>query len=180
MRIFVGEKENFIEPKKLKKLPMLVPIETDCHFCDIPLGAPICVTQKASLLTMNSLRKKLEIYNKSRSKCGASYRYQEYCNGIHNFNDKFLISIEVCTFLRNCLLLHIPIGSIVKVMEAKIGISLNSHTVLNAYLHFDVLSEHSYDYSCVLCGFHPQVLIMDLNRKIAFRCAAEKLQISKN
>ena len=51
---------NF-EPKKLKKLPIFVPIETDCHFCDIPLGAPVCVTQKASLLTMNSLRKNLGI-----------------------------------------------------------------------------------------------------------------------
>ena len=45
---------------------------------------------------------------------------------------------------------------------------------------FRCLSEHSYDYSCVLCGFHPQILIMDLNRKIAFRCAAEKFQISEN
>ena len=54
---------NF-EPKKLKKLPMFVPIETDCQFCDIPLGALICVIQKVSLLTMNRLRKNLEIYNK--------------------------------------------------------------------------------------------------------------------
>ena len=137
---------NF-EPKKLKKLPMFVPIETECHFCDISLGAPICVTQKASLLTMNNLRKNLEIYNKSCSECGASYRHQKYCNGIHNFNGEFLISTEVCTFLRNCLLQHIPIGSIAKVMEAKIGTSLNSHTILNAYLHFDALNEHSYDYS---------------------------------
>ena len=31
----------------------------------------------------------------------------------------------------------------------------------------------------MLSGFYLQILIMNLNRKIAFRCAAEKLQISK-
>ena len=65
-------------------------------------------------------------------------------------------------------------------LEAKIGTSLNSHTIFNAYLHFDALSNHRYDYACVICGYHPKIIMMDLNRKIAFRCPAENLQVPED
>ena len=32
------------------------------------------------------------------------------------------------------------------------------------------LSAHSYDFNCFVCGFHPPVLIADLNRKVVFKC----------
>ena len=132
------------------------------------------------MLEINCLRQNLETFCKTCSKCGVSYRYQEYDEGIHNFNHTFLISIEVCNFFRNCLLQHIPIGSIVKVLEAKIGTSLNSHTIFNAYLHFDALSNHRYDYACVICDYHPKIIMMDLNRKITFRCPAKNLQVPED
>ena len=171
---------NFVPNFKKHKLPKFVPKESECYFCGNVLPAPERISQHACLLEMNCLRQNLETFCKTCSKCSVSYRYQEYDEGIHNFNDTFLISIEVCNFFRNCLLQHIPIGSIVKVLEAKIGTSLNSHTIFNAYLHFDALSNHRYDYACVICGYHPKIIMMDLNRKIAFRCPAENLQVPED
>ena len=55
-----------------------------------------------------------------------------------------------------------------KVLEGRLKRHLNPQMVVNAYLHFDALSDHSYDYSCLLCGYHPTTLIMDLNKKVSF------------
>ncbi len=41
-------------------------------------------------------------------------------------------------------------------------------TVLHAYLHFEALTDHEYNFSCVTCGDHPPVVIMDLHRKGVF------------
>ena len=37
-------------------------------------------------------------------------------------------------------------------------------------MHFVALTDHNYDFKCVICGFHPPVLIADLNRKVVFKC----------
>ena len=40
--------------------------------------------------------------------------------------------------------------------------------VRNAYLHFEALSDHSYNYFCVLCGHHPAFLVTDADKKGVF------------
>ena len=109
-----------------------------------------------------------QIYYKSCPNCHISYRHQEYSDAVNNFCDTLLISIVVCNFLRGCLLQHIPIGSMVKVLESKIGVCLKALTIPNEYLHFDALSKHSYEYSSVLCEYHPKIIIMNLNKKTTF------------
>jgi len=32
---------------------------------------------------------------------------------------------------------------------------MEAQTIVSAYLHFEFLSQHDYDYYCVLCGYHP-------------------------
>lgn len=71
------------------------------------------------------------------------YRYQENDRNIHNFNDTFLIGFNVCHFLQQCLQEHFPIGSIVNMLESQLGNWLHSQSVIDAYLHFDSLSQHS-------------------------------------
>ena len=41
-------------------------------------------------------------------------------------------------------------------------------SVMHGYLHFEAMSSHSYDFSCVCCGDHPPIVIMDLHKKGAF------------
>ena len=62
------------------------------------------------------------------------YRYQEVDRDIHNFNGTLLIGLDVCQFLRECLQQHIPIGSIVKVLELRLNRRLNSETAIDKCL----------------------------------------------
>ena len=154
-----------------------IPKEENCYLCEVPLGKPIKITSRASILTMTSLSQDVTTYFKRCPQCNVCYRYQEHDIGIHNFNDIFLIGIDVCDFLRDSLQQHLPIGSIVKVMENRVGRQLDSQLVINAFLHFDSLSDHGYNYHCSLCGFHPVTLIFDLNKKVTFGCSASDLQL---
>jgi len=40
--------------------------------------------------------------------------------------------------------------------------------VLQAYLHFEAMTELDYHYNCVTCGHYPSVVVMDLHKKGAF------------
>ena len=64
-----------------------------------------------------------------------------------------------------------------KVLEGRLKRRLNPQTVVNAYLHFDALSDHSYHYNCLLCGYHPTTLIMDLNKKVSFACNMSDMEL---
>lgn len=73
---------------------------------------------------------------------------------MHNFNYSFIISIDLCLFICKCLQQHLPIGSLVNVLESQLQTTLNSQIVLNAYLYFDSLSMHSYDFHCPVSDLH--------------------------
>ena len=105
------------------------------------------------------------------------YRYQESTDGVHNYNDNFLLGIDLCISLRNSLQQHVAIGSIVKILKQQLHTRLSAQTIINAYLHFKTLSDHRYNFNCCICGYHPKALIMDLNKKINFRCSMSDLQL---
>jgi hypothetical protein len=128
-------------------------------------------------VSINKVVTDVQTFFKRCTNCGVCYRYQEHDSGVHNFNDILLISIDLCHFLRDCLHEHMPIGSVVKVLERKLNRQLNSQAIINAYLHYESMCEHPYDYSCNLCGYHPTTLIMDLNKKVAFDCPLSDLEL---
>ena len=92
---------------------------------------------------MNDVIEGIETFYKRCENCRMCYRYQENDRSIHNFNDTFLIGFDVYRFLRQCLQEHLPIGSIVNVLESQLGKRLHSQSVIDAYLHFDSLSQHT-------------------------------------
>ena len=47
--------------------------------------------------------------------------------------------------------------------------------VLCSYLTFDVLSSGEAEYFCNIFGHHPWALVMDLNKKICFRCLVNEI-----
>lgn len=141
-----------------------VPVEKTCPVCQSHLSAPIKISDKAVAVTMNNIVDGVKTYYKECLRCGMCYRYQEVDRDIHNFNDTLLIGLDVCQFLRECLQQHIPIGSIVKVLELKLNRRLDSETVINAYLHFDALSNHSYRYNSPLNACQSLVI-----RKVTLR-----------
>ena len=58
-------------------------------------------------------------------------------------------------------------------LEATYNVKVPHQSILNAYLHFEAMTAHQYSYSCLRCGIYPPVLIMDLNKKTAFRLAGK-------
>ncbi len=54
---------------------------------------------------------------------------------------------------------------------------MNVQAIINAYLHYESMCDHSYDFSCNLCGYHPTTLVMDLNKKVAFDCPFSELEL---
>ena len=158
-------------------LETYVPIEEQCFYCGTMLNQAEIACAKATLLTMEKVVKNLKTYYKTCSKCYVCYRYHDHRNGIHNFSDNFLIGMDVATFIREFLHQSIPIGSVVKALSERLDDKLKAQTIVNAYLYFECLSQHDYDYYCVLCGYHPTILIMDLNRKIKFKCPLSQLKL---
>nr|XP_023668355.1 uncharacterized protein LOC111844264 [Paramormyrops kingsleyae] len=49
--------------------------------------------------------------------------------------------------------------------------------MFHAYCHFEALTDIDYSYSCVNCGFHPAVVIMDLHRKGVFNLEVSDLRM---
>ena len=62
---------------------------------------------------------------------------------------------------------HTAVGRVMATLEDTHQVVLKYQSILNAYLHFEAMTEHQY--TCVHCGYHPVVLIMDLNKKGALR-----------
>lgn len=69
---------------------------------------------------------------------------------------------------------HTAVSRVVEYLELTTGMKFPSaDTVLHGYLHFEALTAHDYSYSCITCGDHPPVVIMDLHRKGAFHLSGK-------
>ena len=65
---------------------------------------------------------------------------------------------------------YTAIGRAVKILETFQGRKLPYSTqILNAYLHFESLTDHSYQFACFHCGESPPVLVWNGNRKASFK-----------
>ncbi|KAJ4923109.1 hypothetical protein JOQ06_021353 [Pogonophryne albipinna] len=141
----------------------LIPEERMCQHCpgNVPLSDPVLITHEAKILTESRIVNDVSTYCKSCHQCGAHYRYQEWKDGIHNFNDRILLDLPLCLTIRNMLQVHTAVSRVVEYLELTSGEQFPSaDTVLHGYLHFEALTEHDYQYSCVSCGDHPPVVIM--------------------
>lgn len=68
-------------------------------------------------------------------------------------------------FLQN----HTAVGRALDILEQTNQKKYPNHdSLLHGYLHFEALTAHDYNFSCVHCGVHPPVVIMDLHKKGVF------------
>ncbi len=68
-----------------------------------------------------------------------------------------------------------------EILDATEGGPFPKHeVVLQAYLHFEALTDLDYHYSCVSCGNFPSVVIMDLHKKGAFSMPGMFIHLKKN
>ncbi|KAI4815355.1 hypothetical protein KUCAC02_005504 [Chaenocephalus aceratus] len=165
--------------KKETLLNRLVPAEVTCKECveQSVLSDPQLITSKARILTCSGIVEGISTYKKTCPSCGMVYRYQEWQDGIHNFDNHMMLSLHLCLTLRNALQTHTAVSRVIGIIEATEGESLpNKEKVLQAYLSFEALSEHDYTYACVSCGYHPATVVMDLHKKGVFSMPVSEIQ----
>ncbi|KAM9365863.1 HMG domain-containing protein 3-like isoform 2-T2 [Pholidichthys leucotaenia] len=105
------------------------------------------------------------------------YRYQEWKDGLHNFNDHVILTLRFCLYLRNCFQNHMSVSRTINTLEGLCNQKFPSHdVVLKAYCQFEALCDTEYTYSCVICGFYPAVVVMDRHRKRVFSFDCSKLK----
>ena len=69
---------------------------------------------------------------------------------------------------------HTAVSRLLDTFEATEKISFpNKDRVLQAYLHFEALTDHEYMYACISCGYNPSVIVMDLHKKGVFNMPGE-------
>ncbi|XP_070404091.1 uncharacterized protein [Nothobranchius furzeri] len=158
----------------------LFPAETCCQLCSSspPLSDVYLVMETATIVGMRGVREDISTYNKRCSECNVVYRYQEWQDGLHNFNDKVILTLELCHYLRHNLQSHVSVSTSVTSLEKMHGKKYPpTDIIFRAYCHFEALNNTEYKYACVNCGFSPAVVIMDLHRKGVFSMAVSELKV---
>ncbi len=154
----------------------LVPSETICFYCNVPLCSPTRITRQASVINLDvAPTHGIETFCKYCPDCATPYRYQDLHRGIFNYNDRMILSLPVLMEMRSALVNHTAIGRVVSMLEYRLNVKVNHQDMLNAYFAFEALVDHGYGYSCVRCGHHPKVLIHDLTKKAVFKYEASSV-----
>ncbi|XP_048062099.1 uncharacterized protein LOC125277677 [Megalobrama amblycephala] len=83
----------------------LVPKETVFSECtgNVVLSEPVLITSKGKVITYTGVVEGFSTYYRMCSNCGLKYRYQEWTDGLHNFDDHLLMSLHMCIILRHSL-----------------------------------------------------------------------------
>ncbi|KAI7802115.1 hypothetical protein IRJ41_000508, partial [Triplophysa rosa] len=164
--------------RSLQDLPrQLMPKETSCVECAGHLSEPMLITANAKLVTYTGVVDGFSTYCRACPDCGLMYRYQEWSDGIHNFNDHILITLHLCIILRTSLQTHHSVSRAIEVLEQTENKTFpKKATILHAYMHFEALTSHNYSYICFKCGYHPPVVVMDLHRKGVFNMPVSEME----
>ena len=92
----------------------LILLQEKCHLCNPTLSNPIKISENVIVVTFQGVFKDYISYVKQCLFCGHFYRYQTCIHGIHNYDDRFFMGIDVCLFLREHIQNHSSVSSFVK------------------------------------------------------------------
>ena len=167
---------NFKFFEKSKIPSNITPEESVCIDCQTPLSNPVKVCDNVRVFTMQGMVTGFKSYVKKCSICELYYRYQGWSYGIHNYNDCLFLGFDLCLYLKEHLYHHNSILSFSESMNSLFNLSVPSGDIVKAYILFEALLNNLYSFYCNSCGYYPWILVMDLNKKIAFKCTFEELE----
>ena len=79
-----------------------------CIVCGFPDKSLLCIDLYIGPCCLVCLLLGIHVYVKTCPVCMASFRYQEHTDGLHNFNNALLLSLDLCLFLRTNLQVSTP------------------------------------------------------------------------
>ncbi|XP_029961637.1 uncharacterized protein LOC115398815 isoform X2 [Salarias fasciatus] len=83
------------------------------------------------------------------------YRYQEWTDGLHNFNDRVILTLQLCLYLRDNLQNHVSVSQVINSLESLFKKTFPSpDPILEGYCQFEALCKTGYKYSCINFGFY--------------------------
>ncbi|KAL2082488.1 hypothetical protein ACEWY4_022306 [Coilia grayii] len=148
------------------------PAELVCPYCPGPtppdLSDCTAVTTNATVYGLYRVKKGVTVAVRTCPICGKQVRFQEYQTGFHNFNNKILLSIPLCSMLTSAVRNNTAIGRFLSMLEDHLELKIHHNTLRKAFFHFSAITNYSYSYCCNRCGHNPPVLIADGNWKTAF------------
>lgn len=86
-----------------------------------------------------------------------------------------LMTLSVLHIHVTTLQVHIPVESEIEALCQTHGYNIPRGLMLKALQMFEALSDRDYAFTCVLCGYHPSVVITDVQRKACFKLKGEKV-----
>lgn len=142
---------------------ILEPHEQACPLCKSPNLSLKCVTERAKLMTRNTIHKSVKVFVKVCKNCSLEIPYKEYEENIRTFNNKFMLSLELCVWMRLQLQEHTAIGRVANGLENDFKLheiptekqELPKKELLGAYFLFEALSDYSDCSHCDDCSHYP-------------------------
>lgn len=154
--------ERVTAPRALTDYPhQLIPTERKCKLCpgNPELEEAIQITNNARIVGLDGVIPNITTYNRRCSECRMMYRYQEWTEGLHNFNDRIILTLQLCLYLRDNLQNHMSVAQVINSLEFLFKkIFRSPDPILDGYCQFEALSETRYKYSCIKCGFYSPVV----------------------
>lgn len=136
------------------------PAETTCFYCNVPLvPGKVCRRPRLVCEDQEPIVTGFMTSTCVCSECGCSYRYHDWKHGVFNFNNHTLVTIPLLLHIRSMLSTDTAITRTISGLQEKLDIELNTAELENAYLAFEALVRHEYDFSCVRFGHPPKILI---------------------
>ncbi|XP_041654455.1 uncharacterized protein LOC121517021 [Cheilinus undulatus] len=138
------EEINRVEPE-IQFPKNLVPAETVCQVCmgHVFLAEPVLITNKAKVVTLTGMTEDSSTFFRKCPDCQMVYRYQEWSEGLHNYNDHVILSLQLCMLLQNSIKIHGADGGMEVLQQTASANTLCDMEVLQAYLHFEALTSHT-------------------------------------
>ena len=151
---------------------ILKPTNTTCLHCgeSQKLGDFKLISDHAKIITMTGVIQDISTYCRFCPSCNMPHRYNDWKEGLHNYNDKVIISLQFALHVRSALQQHTAISRTINSFKDTFTRSKWPETkhIADAYMHFESMTDHSYDFFCLECGYYPVILQADLTKKCVF------------
>lgn len=115
----------FIITKSAKIISLKGVVEGKCHV-KLTLSCIYLLFQVLlgdNTVMISSCNTGVTTYSKKCSSCGMMIRYQEWEDGVHNFDDRVILTLHFCIYLRICLQV------IVQFSRCEIGYCIHVHFI---------------------------------------------------